>query len=71
MALQVPFTLQDEDIPDDWECSQNAWDRQHNSCSIPQALTDEEIDEILATQVCHSLVQNKYWPEGLLSCICA
>ena len=48
---QVPFTLQDEDIPDDWECSQNVWDRDHNSCSVPQALTDEEIDEILALQV--------------------
>ena len=49
---QVPFTLQDEDISDDWECAQNIWDHEHNSCSIPQALSDKEIDEILASQVC-------------------
>lgn len=49
-SWQVPFTLQDEDIPDDWHCAQNVWDNAHNSCSIPQALTDEEIDEILSLQ---------------------
>lgn len=50
-GVQVPFKLRDEDIPDDWSCSQNIWDKDHNSCSVPQALTDEEIDEILALQV--------------------
>lgn len=50
-ASQVPFKLRDEDIPDDWSCSQNIWDKEHASCSVPQALTDEEIDEILALQV--------------------
>ena len=49
--MQVPFTLQDEDISEEWDCSQNVWDKQHNSCDIPQALPDEEIDEILALQV--------------------
>ncbi len=47
----MPFKLRDEDIPDDWSCERNVWDREHASCSIPQALTDEEIDEILALQV--------------------
>jgi len=50
---QVPFKLRDEDIPDDWSCERNVWDREHASCSVPQALTDEEIDEILALQVDH------------------
>lgn len=49
--MQVPFTLQDVDIPDDWECAQNVWDEEHNSCTVPQALTDAEIDEILSFQV--------------------
>ena len=49
--LQVPFTLKEEDTPDDWECSNNEWDKAHASCTVPQALSDEEIDEILAQQV--------------------
>jgi len=49
--LQVPYTLQDEDISEEWDCSQNVWDKERNSCDIPQALPDEEIDEILALQV--------------------
>ena len=48
---QVPFTLRDEDTPDDWECANNEWDKQRASCMVPQALSDEEIDEILAHQV--------------------
>ena len=51
LVWQVPFKLRDEDIPDDWSCERNIWDREHASCSVPQALTDEEIDEILALQV--------------------
>ena len=54
----MPFTLQDEEISDEWECAQNIWDEEHNSCSIPQALTDEEIDEILASQVGNISVQH-------------
>ncbi len=40
----------DDDIPDAWTCSDNVWDRAHNSCNIPQALSDEQIDEILMQQ---------------------
>ena len=49
--LQVPFTLHDEDISEDWECADNIWDRAYASCSVPQALSDNEIDAILAKQV--------------------
>lgn len=57
--LQVPFTLHDEDISEDWECANNVWDKAYASCSIPQALSDNEIDNILAKQVCS-------WPVALL-----
>lgn len=50
-ASQVPYTLVDEDIPDDWACADNVWDPEHQSCDIPQALSDERIDEILLQQV--------------------
>ncbi len=46
----MPFTLRDEDIPDDWSCTHNIWDKAHASCTVPQELTDEEIDNILAAQ---------------------
>ena len=46
----MPFTLRDEDIPDDWSCVHNIWDKAHASCTVPQELTDEEIDNILAMQ---------------------
>lgn len=49
--MQVPFTLRDEDTPDGWECANNEWDKTRASCLVPQALSDEEIDEILAHQV--------------------
>ena len=49
--LQVPYTLVDEDIPDDWSCADNVWDPSHRSCDVPQALSDERIDEILLQQV--------------------
>ena len=48
---QVPYTLVDEDIPDDWSCADNVWDPGHRSCDVPQALSDERIDEILLQQV--------------------
>lgn len=48
---QVPFTLQDNDLSDDWECSGNIWDPRRAECSVPQELTNQEIDEILAQQV--------------------
>ncbi len=56
---QVPYTLSDEEIPDDWECMDNVWDPHHAACTVPQALTDEEIDEILAQQArCSLLILN-------------
>lgn len=48
--VQVPYALHDSAIPDDWVCKDNVWDRLHSACSVAQALTDEEIDEILALQ---------------------
>lgn len=48
--LQVPYTLKNEDIPEDWECRDNKWDRMYAACTMAQALTDEEIDGILAGQ---------------------
>ena len=51
VACQVPYTLVDEDIPDDWACEHNTWDPEHQSCTVPQALSDERIDEILLQQV--------------------
>lgn len=47
---QVPFTLKDEDISEEWECKDNKWDRAYAACTMAQALTDEEIDDILAGQ---------------------
>jgi hypothetical protein len=52
MSAQVPYEILDTDLPDDWECSGNAWDRAHASCTVAQELSDEEIDRILAQQVC-------------------
>jgi hypothetical protein len=56
----VPYDLNDEDIPEDWTCENNVWDEEHQSCSVPQALSDEQIDEILALQEVH-------WPSPSLS----
>ena len=53
---QVPYTLQDDQISDDWQCADNTWDQAFNSCSVPQALSDEEIDAILAKQVSQGCV---------------
>ena len=47
----MPYTLQDADIPDDWRCQDNVWDTAFAACSVPQALSDEAIDAILAKQV--------------------
>ena len=46
----MPYTLKDEDISEDWECKDNKWDRTYAACTMAQALTDEEIDGILAGQ---------------------
>ncbi|KAK9839116.1 hypothetical protein WJX74_009858 [Apatococcus lobatus] len=47
---RVPYDLREDDTPDDWECQNNVWDEHHASCSVPQELTDKEIDNILALQ---------------------
>ncbi|KAK9823247.1 hypothetical protein WJX72_001331 [[Myrmecia] bisecta] len=47
---KVPYWIQDEETPDEWTCADNKWDKAHASCAVPQALTDEQIDEILALQ---------------------
>ncbi len=49
--MQVPYTLTDDELTDDWECKDNVWDKAHQSCTVPQELSNEEIDEILALQV--------------------
>ena len=47
---RVPYELGDDAIPDDWTCAQNVWDPRHADCTVPQALTDDQIDAILALQ---------------------
>ncbi|CAD7703269.1 unnamed protein product, partial [Ostreobium quekettii] len=47
---KVPYILKDTDISENWTCSDNAWDPNFASCSIPQALSNEEIDDVLAGQ---------------------
>jgi CW-type Zinc Finger len=58
-AMQVPYDVLDDEIPDAWTCSDNVWDKAHNSCNIPQALSDEQIDEILMQQVSASVAFTK------------
>ena len=55
LDVQVPYDLREDDTPDDWECQNNVWDEDHASCSVPQELTDKEIDNILALQVATAL----------------
>jgi hypothetical protein len=50
-APQVPFNITDEDLPDDWQCRSNRWDPSFSVCSVPQELSNKEIDDILAQQV--------------------
>ncbi|GLI58399.1 hypothetical protein VaNZ11_000099 [Volvox africanus] len=47
---KVPYNVKDDDLPEDWECKHNTWDMRHASCLSPQALSNEEIDHILALQ---------------------
>lgn len=47
----MPFALGDDDLNDEWECKDNTWDKTRASCNVPQELSNEEIDEILAMQV--------------------
>lgn len=48
--MQVPFTVSDVELGENWQCKNNKWDRAHAACSVAQALTDEEIDDILTGQ---------------------
>lgn len=56
-VVQVPYGLDDSQIPDEWECKDNVWDPSFSSCDVEQQLSDDAIDEILALQVwnCRSL----------------
>ena len=47
---RVPYELGDDAIPDDWTCAANEWDPERAACDVPQALTDDQIDAILALQ---------------------
>ena len=51
LVWQVPFKLRDEDIPDDWSCERNIWDREHASCSIPRRSPMRRSTRFLALQV--------------------
>lgn len=51
LPTQVPYSLGDEQLPDDWACKDNAWDAGHANCGVPQELSNQEIDAILALQV--------------------
>jgi CW-type Zinc Finger len=58
-VIQVPYDVLDDEIPDAWTCSDNVWDKAHNSCNIPQALSDEQIDEILMQQVSTAMLHTQ------------
>lgn len=56
---QVPYNIEDADISDDWTCADNQWDPAHNHCTVPQELSNDQIDQILHAQVdiCPSVPQ--------------
>lgn len=33
---KVPYGLDDRDIPEEWQCKDNVWDAQYNSCDVQQ-----------------------------------
>jgi hypothetical protein len=47
----VPYYVTDEELTDNWECANNVWDAPYSSCDVPQELSNDEIDQILALQV--------------------
>ncbi|MGA1531177.1 MAG: cysteine-tryptophan domain-containing zinc finger protein [Kiritimatiellia bacterium] len=47
---KVPYSIDEEQIPDSWTCQDNLWDSVYNSCEVDQELSDDKIDEILAVQ---------------------
>ncbi|PNH01501.1 hypothetical protein TSOC_012609 [Tetrabaena socialis] len=60
---KVPYSLKDEELPEDWECKNNVFDLRHSSCMTPQALSNEEIDEILALQQQDHLLHEPHYEE--------
>lgn len=47
---KVPYSIDEDQIPDNWICDDNVWDSAYNSCEVKQELSDDKIDEILALQ---------------------
>ena len=47
---KIPYTVDDDQLPDDWTCAQNVWDSKYSTCDMPQQLTNDEIDSILQLQ---------------------
>lgn len=45
---KVPFNIDDEALTDEWECGDNSWDRTRAACTVPQELSNDEIDDMLA-----------------------
>ena len=54
---KVPFSISEDQIPDDWVCRDNVWDPQHNSCDVEQELSDDKIDAILQLQEGQEMAQ--------------
>lgn len=47
----VPFNVSDSEIPDDWTCGDNIWGMDTAVCGEDQAMSNDEIDYILSSQV--------------------
>ena len=47
---KVPYSIDEEQIPENWMCSDNVWDNVYNSCDVEQELSDDKIDAILQLQ---------------------
>lgn len=49
--MQVPHTVRDEELTDDWQCKDNTWDAAYASCDVPQEMSNDQIDETEMLQV--------------------
>jgi len=48
---KIPYSIDTEtQIPEDWSCANNVWDDGFALCSVPQQLSDDEIDAVLQLQ---------------------
>ena len=47
---RIPYHMPDNALPEHWVCASNVWDPDRASCFVPQTMTDEQIDDILARQ---------------------